>query len=544
MRRAAVALILGLVMATAGLVPAGAVPAGAGAAAPKVPALHWTACGGPYQCTRAQVPLDYDDPGGPQISLALMRLPASDPAHRIGSLFLNPGGPGGSGVDIVAQGLAQVIWTPRVRARFDIVGFDPRGVARSTPLRCFATNDEENHFFAGVEIVFPYLRSQVGPYISIADRFGQRCLRDGGAIIGHMSTANVARDLDLLRQAVGDEKLTYDGISYGSILGSTYAALFPNRVRALVLDGVADPVAWTTGVPPNGPSIPQFLRVGAAHGSETTLNRFATLCDAAGRRACPLAGGSRAKLDRLRARLLRGPIAFGPGEEVTYDVFVDTVLDGLYATTDWPDLAGLVAQLYEVAFGSGDGQAPIRRLASAAPGLGYDNSLEATYGVTCSDGLNPSDPYQWPRAVAYQEAHGAPYFAADWAWLSEPCATWPAKDTDRYLGPFDRTPSAPVLLIGNRWDPATPYESAKSVDARLPRSRLLTLNGGGHTTWLNKSRCIDRFVERYLVTGALPPVGATCQPDARPFSASAATSRAPGAVQRDGIRETLHHHRP
>ena len=214
-----------------------------------MPRIVWKACGGPYECAQAPVPLDYDDPRGPTIPIALIRLPASNPARRIGSVFINPGGPGGSGVDIIRSGAAQVIWTDAVRARFDIIGFDPRGVARSRPLKCFASNDEAQRFFGSAPI-FPYTKSQEAPFIALAARLGQRCVARGGAIIRHMSTANVARDLDLLRQAVGDDKLSYDGISYGSILGSTYAALFPNRVRALVIDGVADPVSWFTGRPP------------------------------------------------------------------------------------------------------------------------------------------------------------------------------------------------------------------------------------------------------------------------------------------------------
>ena len=145
----------------------------------------------------------------------------------------------------------------------------------------------------------------------------------------------------------------------------------------------------------------------------------------------------------------------------------------------------------------------------------YDNYAEAGIGIACSETVSPRDPSAWPRAVARQEANGAPFFAADWAWTSEYCAAWPATDEDRYQGPFDRVTSAPVLLIQNRHDPATPYHGALAVDAELPRSRLLTLDGNGHTSWLNKSSCIDRYREAYLIRGALPPVGTTCPPDVR-----------------------------
>jgi pimeloyl-ACP methyl ester carboxylesterase len=515
----AVLLVVGLVAGANVVAPAGAREA---AGDLQVPNIDWKACGGPYECAQAPVPLDYDDPHGPTIPIALIRLPASDPSRRIGSLFTNPGGPGGSGVDLIRSGAAQVVWTDAVRARFDIIGFDPRGVARSRPLQCFASSDEAERFFDSA-LVFPHTESQQAPFIAFAARLGQLCLERGGAIIRHMSTANVARDMDLLRRAVGDDKLSYDGISYGSLLGSVYAALFPNRVRALVIDGVADPVSWFTGRPPHGPSIPVFTRIGSAHGSEDSLRQFTKLCDAAGPASCPLAPRSRAKLDRLGARLLQGAIVFGP-DRVTYDRYVDTILGGLYVTTDWAPLSELAAGLYDFTFNTGSPASGVSF--GTARGFVYDNYGEAGIGIACSEVVSPHDPSAWPRAVARQEANGAPFFAADWAWTSEYCAAWPATDEDRYQGPFDRVTSAPVLLIQNRHDPATPYHGALAVDAQLPRSRLLTLNGNGHTTWLNKSSCIDRHREDYLIRGALPPVGTTCQPDFQPFTDAASSAAA------------------
>src|SRR4051794_2732038 len=251
--RLGVAAVAGLLVAAFGAaVPAATVAA---APAPPVPHLQWVSCGAPYQCATAKVPLDYDQPTGATISLALVRLPATDRAHRIGSLFINPGGPGGSGVGLVHEGAAQVIFSNEVRARFDIVGFDPRGVAASTPLRCFKSIDDENALVGGVPY-FPFKQGEIGPFVTAFAKFGQACARNGGPILRHMSTANVARDLDLLRQAVGDAGLTYDGVSYGSFLGTTYANLFPGKVRALIVDGVLDPVAWTTGRAPADSSVP------------------------------------------------------------------------------------------------------------------------------------------------------------------------------------------------------------------------------------------------------------------------------------------------
>jgi pimeloyl-ACP methyl ester carboxylesterase len=217
-----------------------------------VPELDWGSCAAEgegleaFQCATAVVPLDYDRPKGRQITLALARLPASDPSRRIGSLFLNPGGPGGSGVDMVLQG-GPFLFSDEVRARFDLVGFDPRGIIRSTPLRCYETFDEAIADLPPFQ--FPVTREEERIKIRSDRALARACAEWGGPILDHMSTANVARDMDLLRRAVGDARLSYAGYSYGSYLGATYANLFPGKVRALVVDGVLDPVAWSTGTP-------------------------------------------------------------------------------------------------------------------------------------------------------------------------------------------------------------------------------------------------------------------------------------------------------
>jgi pimeloyl-ACP methyl ester carboxylesterase len=208
-----------------------------------VPELAWRSCGQEapgFECVTARVPLDYHRPRGATITLALTRLPATSPGTRIGSLFLNPGGPGGSGVDFV-QGLGRELYSAEVRARFDLVGFDPRGVARSTPLQCFDTTEEAVAVLA--PFPFPVTRQEERVWIRSDRAYASACARRGGPIMDHMSTANVARDMDLLRRAVGDQKTTFVGYSYGSAIGSTYANMFPDKVRAVVIDGVIDPVS-------------------------------------------------------------------------------------------------------------------------------------------------------------------------------------------------------------------------------------------------------------------------------------------------------------
>jgi pimeloyl-ACP methyl ester carboxylesterase len=278
-----------------------------GSAGPPVPRLHWAPCGDGLECTTARVPLDYDRPSGATITLALalIRLPASGPGRRIGSIFLNPGGPGTSGVDAVRQG-GRSLFSAQVRARFDLVGLDPRGIGASTPLRCFDTLDQALGVLPPFR--FPVTAAEERLWVDADRTFAQACAGRGGPILDHTATTDVARDLDLLRQAVGDTQLTYVGLSYGAYLGATYANLFPAKVRALVLDGVPDPVAWATGRGDQAATWPLFNRVGSAEGAEATLGEFFRLCDQGGP-ACPFSQGDpRRRYRTLARRLLANPV--------------------------------------------------------------------------------------------------------------------------------------------------------------------------------------------------------------------------------------------
>src|SRR3954468_8138940 len=220
--------------------------ASAGSASAAQDKIAWAKChGGPFECGTLQVPLDYDQPSGATIGLGLTRLPATDPEHRIGSLLVNPGGAGGPGAAFIV-GVGPEPFPPDVRARYDLVGFDPRGINSSAALRCFGNDRQWAPFF--LPFAFPMNGDELEQRIAADHFLDDACARRGGAIAGHMATANVARDMDRLRAALGDARLHYYGVSYGSFLGDTYANMFPGRVGRLVIDGVLDPVAWTTGV--------------------------------------------------------------------------------------------------------------------------------------------------------------------------------------------------------------------------------------------------------------------------------------------------------
>jgi pimeloyl-ACP methyl ester carboxylesterase len=466
--------------------------------------LTWTPCDDGFECATAQVPLDYDHPAGAKIELALIRLPAADPAHRIGTLFTNPGGPGNSGVAFVRDE-ARAVYTDAVRARFDVVGFDPRGVGASTPVRCGA----------GAALpAFPVGREQERAFAAAMADLGRRCRARNGELLDHLSTANSARDLDRLRAAVGDAKLTYIGHSYGTLLGVTYANLFPGRVRAIALDSILDPFGWS-----QESAVPFSLRVGSQRASTDALRLFLDSCKAAGERCAFSAGDPVKAFDRVMARLRKGPVELDLGDgptPFTYAQVVNIMRDVLGFPPAWASTAENLAFLRDTI----DGEAKPKALAAQAPEPVVENGFEAKLGIACADQSGPRVPQLWPLAARLADLQ-TPYFGASWAWISEPCATWPGFDRDRYTGPYTKATSAPLLLINARYDAAASYARARALAQALPGARLLTLEGAGHTQPVIDSACADAVIERYLVKQQLPAPNATCGQDTDPFSSSA-----------------------
>jgi len=481
------------------------------AASPPVPVLDWHSCDSGFQCATARVPLDYRQPNRATISIALIRHQATDPADRAGSLFFNGGGPS----EQIASFPGEYPQFPAaLRERFDIIKFDPRGFGYSTAVRCFPSQAAESQFFSALP-PFPVGPRQVATWDSTYARFDALCAERNRGLLDHDTTADVARDMNLLRAAVGDPVLNYLGLSYGSALGATYANLFPATVGNMVLDGNVNPVTWTTGTQP------PFMRLQSGQASAASMTAFLDLCGQATTARCAFSAGSpaatRDKWSTLVDRLRRQPVTISsPPQVYTYADAVTSV--DLGTVTDWPASAALLQQLWLASSSAASapaGPPPVPALSPVYSGP------EQHFAVLCSDTGGPRNPaaYTAEARLAYSQAGG---FGLEWTWTTEACADWPDGGApDRYTGPWDRPTASTILLLGNTGDPALPYQDSVAMSHDLARARLLTVEGYGHTEASNPSSCALGYEVSYLLTGALPPRGTVCKEDLTPFSAPA-----------------------
>ncbi|UUN28475.1 alpha/beta hydrolase [Streptomyces sp. FIT100] len=482
---------------------------------PAVPApkLDWKPCvqGSPFDCANAKVPLDHRKPRGRTIELAVVKRKATGPGRRIGTLFFNPGGPGGPGTVQMPQNYA---FLPQaVRERFDIVSWDPRGIGSSTAVNCFGRREEAAAWDSGKPAGFPVGEAQRTSWIAAYRDLARRCQQRDPELLRHVSTADTASDLDQLRQAVGDPQLTYLGISYGTILGATYANLFPGKVRAMALDSNIDPPAWTNHASDDDPRLTTFLRMGSDRGAAAVLDQFLTHCGSAATARCAFSAGSpkatRDKFDQLMRRLRVRPVGTW-----TYGRTVGDVVSGLYVVhPGWTDLAGRLQDLWR-------GRAPEPSPSPPAPPVPNPDPYageEQAVAVLCGDSPNPRDSgaYHALEEAAAARAGDAGRF---WAWAAEACADWPATAADRYRGPWNEPTAHPVLVVGTTLDPATPYRNAHAMTKELANARLLTNSGYGHTALINPSSCVNAYEGRYFIDGTLPPAGTLCRQDTPPFS--------------------------
>jgi pimeloyl-ACP methyl ester carboxylesterase len=469
--------------------------------------IVWTSCGEQVECARVPVPLDWQHRDGPVIELALARRRASRPDERIGSLFVNFGGPGVAGTPPVMTNGAAL--DALGQGRFDVVGWDPRGTGDSTHVRCFTDERSEEEFW-GADWSIPTTRSASQRYLPRTIAYGRRCSALSGDLLAHVSTADTVRDLDHLRQLVGDERLTYRGLSYGTFLGQTYASMFPNRVRAMVLDGVVDPVAFTR-------NLASSTSLGVAD-ADLVFAQLQSLCERAGPTGCALAGHGEPvarRVRRLLARLRRAPIpapGVNPPGELTYGDTLLVLWTTLGNPQSWPDRA---AALEDAARGDGSALESIAR--DAKPVL--QSALTSAVALQCSDKPAPQlGPQAWPQVIGALTRVSFISGPVNGWFLWAPCASWPVRSADRYTGPWRGAADHPILVIGTRFDPNTAFANAARVARRLGRDAvLLTHDGYGHTSDEDPSACVQHAVGAYLVDLVTPPRGTVCAADRVPF---------------------------
>jgi pimeloyl-ACP methyl ester carboxylesterase len=440
-----------------------------------------------------RVPLDYARPTGPSISIAVLKVPALDARHRLGSMVVNPGGPGGSGVDYAAG--ARTAFGVTLRRAYDVVGFDPRGVGRSTPVRC-GTDAQLNAVVEADQS--PATAAERRHLDGLVRRLGETCLQDSGDLARHVSTVEVAKDLDVLRGVLGDARLTYFGASYGTFVGATYADLFPRRVGRMVLDGALDPASSTLEV-----------NLVQARGFEVALHAYVDACVAGG--GCflgPTAGRAlhriRSFLDHVQTRSLTS----SSGRAVTGSDAEYGVLYPLYDRTLWP----VLDKELQAAF-RGDGSLLLyvadAYLHRNSQGHYVDNQFQVFNAVNC---LDRDDGVPSARAARYLPAFekASPTFGGeDFAYSITTCAAWPIH-SGRKAAPVHAVGSPPILVVGTTRDPATPLVWARALARQLPRGVLVTRDGDGHTGYGKGSTCVDGTVERYLVADAVPRHSVHC----------------------------------
>jgi pimeloyl-ACP methyl ester carboxylesterase len=453
----------------------------------------WEPCEGDFQCTVLRVPLDYDRPEGEVIDIAVLRSPATG-GDRLGSLVVNPGGPGASGLDYARA--AHALVSGAVQDRYDVVGFDPRGVGESTPVDCL--DDDELDGFVATD-ASPDDETEIVEIQTQSEALGAGCQERSADLLPHVSTIDVSRDLDVLRAVLGDEQLAYLGKSYGTSIGAAYAELFPERVGRLVLDGAMDP------------ALPrEEVALGQADGFERALRAYVDDCLAD---ECPLGrtlGEAQVTLDNLLAVIDAQPLPAGDeNRPLTQSLAVLGIGYPLYLRADvgYPALTeALTAAL------AGDGS-PLLTLADLylhRDEEGYQGNLnEAFYAVSC---LDRPDTFTVAEIQEAEDrfAEVSPLFGPYLAWSGLPCTTWPAESTAT-PGPLTAEGAAPILVVGTTGDPATPYEWAVSLADQLASGVLLTYEGFVHTAYRKGVDCVDDAVDRYLIEGEPPEDGLVCE---------------------------------
>jgi pimeloyl-ACP methyl ester carboxylesterase len=467
-------------------------------------AIAWAACNdvaAGAQCATIEAPLDWALPDGEQIELALARIPASDQANRIGSLLINPGGPGGSGIDSLEylySGISPEVQgiSPEVQAVYDVLAFDPRGVGQSTPISCYQTTEEQDAFWSAT---WPSTPEGYEASVEVIQPFIDACVANSGAILGFVDTKSAARDMDLIRQLVGDDELYYLGYSYGTQLGATYAELFPDKVGRLVLDGAVDMSLSSAE-----------HELSQARGFEAALGAYVEDCLASAL-TCPLTGPKENALSQIHDMLLAieaEPMPTLMGRDLTLPLALNGVIVPMYDDRSWY----ILSLALDEALNNNDGSYLLYLsdyyLDRGDDGEYTSNSMVAFYAINLLDAPMAYD-------LASVEAHAAalaeasPTIGEFWGYGEKIYELWPYDPVDEPHAPS--APGAkPIVVIGTTGDPATPYSEAQAMAEQLESGVLLTWEGEGHTAYGRSNDCIADAVDTYLLDGTPPAEGLVC----------------------------------
>ncbi len=454
----------------------------------------WQSCEqdvGDFDCATVEAPLDYADPGGGRIELAIVR--AGESQDGAPHLLLNPGGPGASGVDMVVDSLDFVV-SAEVQDHYTVVGFDPRGVSRSTPIACLSDEEMDQ---ARQEYVDPSTEQGLDDVMASAEEYAAACDENTGEVLGHVDTDSAARDMDLLRAVLGDERLNYLGFSYGTALGASYAEQFPANVGRMVLDGAMDP------------SLDEFeVLLAQASGFEEAIASWAEFCLAGS--DCPLSGTAEEGVQQVRdllAQVEASPLTAGDGRQVPAGTFVAGLMTPLYANETWPLLSQAIGDAMQ---GNPD---TILYLADLNAGREEDgtyssNINDAFTAITCLDAPVDTDRDSL-RDQAEQLDAASPTIGRFLAYSDANCAVWPEEPVSE-PAPASAPGAAPIVVIGTTGDPATPYEWAPALAEQLESAVLVSWDGQGHTAYGRAGACIGDAVDGYLVDGTVPEDGLEC----------------------------------
>ncbi len=459
---------------------------------------QWASCYSGMQCAEVFAPLDWNDRSGERITLSLVKQPAKS-GKPLGTIFVNPGGPGASGYDFVAESVSSAAGRD-LQDAFDIVGWDPRGVGRSTPVRCFSDAEMDQYLFEPhpSDALQEGSEEWLAAVVSEAGQYGDACVQKTGDLIGFVDTHSTVLDLDMLRSVVHDEKLNYLGYSYGTYIGARYADAFPERVGRLVLDGAIDP----------GVSEADVIRE-QTKGFEAALRSY--VADCLTRKNCPMNGSvdeAMAQWGTLLDRVDEQPLEGSDGRSFSSGTMLTAIITPLYAKSNWPYLDDLFSSISKGDPSMGFLLADFYYNRSN-DGTYLDNSNEAFTAINCLDYPSSATPDLVAMRVEADElAALAPTIGKYQGYGGAFCAGWPAASVEA-RGPVTAAGADPILVIGTTGDPATPYQWSVALAEQLESGVMVSFKGEGHTAY-GKSSCVNRVVEEYFLKGKVPSADPMC----------------------------------